>query len=702
MTDFLEQIVKNGQAYLDSIGQSEILQPDSNGEFRSAVDGAVWMAAVHGFRQTPLQGKVAFLTNWQQSATTDLTQIRNWAYQHPGCNFGSVADEHEIFEVDSLEVRKRFNGNFSNTLTVASSEGKGHRYYLPADVEHIAQNATKHGDFSLRKHNAYCVSPGSVHPTTGLQYRVVINVPMLKPTQDEIAFWRSERVEKDSASASQDEPIPSGKRNSTITSILGKARQVMAMDSEQLFQYGLSVNQQRCQPPLPDSEIRTIANSVARYNVKQIGQLVFPEDAVEEPVELSLTDESEIPVFDDSVITGIYRDTVDLVTNGTTIPRQFAFLAAKVFIGARMAGKITFQGLEADSSYYGAVIGTTGTSKGEAWRRTVEKVLNMPELTVLKPVVKIIYSADSGAGLRDAFFEPPQDLPMICYVDEATSLGHKAGEKKNPEILDHFVELADSHRISRVKAKHGKEKSARTHENARLSIYMCGQDGSTFMSAFAGRTKLGMFDRLYPEFTGPIEAGLLNPINESDIVALHAKINKLDFSGEMTMTDKVDMALEAFWMNQPPEIRRKIRLKKHLMLDMYMAAFGRGVRQAELEDLEVAQKIFKRQLVIRRVCFTGEVPDRVGFYTGKLKAIVDAMRKQLNHGKTWRQVARSIRDIQTMTNAFRDNELHVFERAWKSMSDHFKQVMVPAGNGQKYPKWVPMPFENEYWLPPGA
>src|SRR6266404_3960041 len=175
---------------------AEISQPDANGEFATPADGAVWMARVHHKRQLPLDGKAARLKEWDKNASADPKQIRKWSAEYPGCNFGSVADDGPIFEVDSLEVRKRFGQGFSQTLTVQSSESKGHRYYLPANVEHIAQNATKHGDFSLRKHNAYCVSPGSVHPQTGKQYRVVVNAPMLAPTPEEIAFWNSERVEK--------------------------------------------------------------------------------------------------------------------------------------------------------------------------------------------------------------------------------------------------------------------------------------------------------------------------------------------------------------------------------------------------------------------------------------------------------------------------------------------------------------------------
>lgn len=415
---------------------------------------------------------------------------------------------------------------------------------------------------------------------------------------------------------------------------------------------------------------------------------------------VDVPNEDAIPAFDTSAITGIYRNVVDLAVQGTTIPPQYAFLNAKIYFGARMAGKATFEGLDCDSSYYGSVIGVTGTSKGESWRRTMERILLNPQLTEARPHLKVIYGADSGAGLKDTFFDPPQELPVICYVDEVTSLGHKAGEKKNPEILDTIIELADSHRISRVLAKRGKGKSTRTHENARLSVYLCGQDGPAFMSAFSGKTKIGLFDRLYPEFTEPIEAGELPEIKQADIIELHTKIAQLDFNCQMTMSPDTKTSLESFWRGQPGEIRKKIRFKKYLMLDMYMTAFGCGRTVAEPEDLETAIKIFNRQLVIRRVCFTGEIPDRVGFYIGYLKRAEAWMHKRLAAGEPIAKVAMSLRDFQTESHSFRDNEGHIFNRAWAAFHDEWlTKVQITGANGHTYEKFVPVPREDETWLP---
>jgi hypothetical protein len=142
--------------------------------------------------------------------------------------------------------------------------------------------------------------------------------------------------------------------------------------------------------------------------------------------------DNEIPAFDDTVITGIFREIVDFVTAGTTIPRQFPFLAAKVYVGARMAaGGMTFEGVQDDPTMYGTPIGESGTSKGLSWERTIFQTLLLTELG--KRPVKVIYSFDSGAGLRDAFFDPPKELPARKPLFYA-GFCWRRGWESNPRI----------------------------------------------------------------------------------------------------------------------------------------------------------------------------------------------------------------------------------------------------------------------------
>lgn len=409
------------------------------------------------------------------------------------------------------------------------------------------------------------------------------------------------------------------------------------------------------------------------------------------------TREEIIPAFNPSVITGIYKEIVDLVCEGTTIPRQFAFLAAKVFLGARKANGMRFENLEDNSCYYGAVIAETGTGKGLSWKRVMNGLFKVTG--ILDCGVKIINSADSGAGLKDVFLEPPEHQPVICYIDEVTSLGHKGGDKKQPEIVDTIIELANSTSVSRTLATAKGRKTIRGTDHAHLSLYMCGQNGEVFMSSFAGRTKLGLYDRFYPEYSVPVEAGDLPEVSQGNAYHLLAKINNLNFTGRMTMSPQAKQKLADYWKNQPVEVRKKPRFKTYLALDMYDAAWSLGRMIAEPEDLDVAIRIFERQLVVRDVHFAEEVPDKIGLYIGKLKRITEEMRRRLNRGEDISQVAKSLRDLQTETRAYQSNEIVTFNMAWNNWKGQMAITKVRAANGHFYDKFVPVPNEDETWAP---
>jgi len=70
------------------------------------------------------------------------------------------------------------------------------------------------------------------------------------------------------------------------------------------------------------------------------------------------------------------------------------------------------------------------------------------------------------------------------------------------------------------------------------------------------------------------------------------------------MSPEAKRLLDDCWDSQSPETKKKARFRSNLKLDAYMSAFGRGLKVAEAEDAKVAIKIFERQLIIRRVCFT--------------------------------------------------------------------------------------------------
>ncbi len=734
----------------DAVKTQAVPQPDANGEFACPADGAIWMLVTHGIPQTILcgvdwssveekrRGKAPFLPAWQRSENTLKTveEIRTAAAKYHGCNFGSVFNKDTFaFEADTPPdgvptVRERFEkteGTFTSPLMIASSEGRGHRYYKwVIGIENIAQSieATKYGDFSIRVDGEQCVSPGSVHPRTRKQYKVISSGVIGVPSAQEIAFWNSERTEKKAPSAAPTRErrlLKHGQMHGAYVAEAGRLwnRGYEAEDvAEMTVRWTVANSEDSVDEDKVRKEALNVTTIYKRGEAPETAALVLNQTATSQtkagPLETTgerlshdtdddTYSEASIPQFDPSLMKGIYKEIVDELTRGTTLAPQFIYAIAKAIVGTLMAGKVKFEDLDVEPLTYLALCGPTGSGKGEAWRRMLKLLTAklIEGMLLSNPLscnagIKILNSADSGAGLKDAFFENPADQPIVCYIDEVASLGHKASEKKNPEIIDVMGELADSTSITRAKAKKsGRQSSAKTKDNAYLTVVMCGQNNEVFTSAFAGRTKVGWYDRLVPEYGVPQEPGNLPQIDDAVATRLLTKLSKLPYSGTMTVSSEASSCLDLFWATLEPEVRTVARLKKQLKLDAYLMAFGRGAKAAELSDIEDAIKTFKRQVAIRRVMFRGEVPNRVGFYLGLIKELTEWMRRRLAEGIPEAQVARSWRDYELKTNARRNNEEDVFGRAMETHAKHhLYKVPVKAKNGHTYERYLPLPEDE--------
>lgn len=424
----------------------------------------------------------------------------------------------------------------------------------------------------------------------------------------------------------------------------------------------------------------------------------------------------QIAEFDEAMVTGVFRDLVDAVCEGTTIPRQFGLLATKAIACCILTNfKIKLEDCESARTYF-CSFGATGSGKGLVFRRLQQIVRKAQK--VHGDFVKIITAVDSEAGLRDAFFELPEgerNVPILFFVDEVKTLGQKADGKKNPEIVSGIIEMANSTTVSRAKSKKNKkDSSTKVREDSWLLVYMCAQDGDAYALAFPRTKTQGMTDRFIPEYTTKVRPGRLPEPNEikgvQAIGSMLETAKKIAGCGTGMITDpKLQGQLDQIWNSLPEEFQTSPRLLQQFRLEMYLAAFSRASAVVEKQDLDVAVKALNRQVPIRQVVFAEEIPNQVAIYVKRLKEIHGGILQRLRKtpadaedkqkiGKI-RDEALSVPQLMTLTQAYKENDLQSFDQAWRVSRKLWTDVQVPGKNGHAYEKFLPTPAEDDVWLP---
>ena len=222
------------------------------------------------------KSKEPLFDRWQELASIDPIQIDKWDEEYPNANCASVAQGKIggiwFFEVDNDTVIPRMEADtgqsLPSTTTVKSSPKRGHIYFKQSlasiSMGNLAQGFVKNGDWSARVNNTYCVSPGSIHPKGGT-YDLISNEEIVEAPQFLIDWMTSQKIDK--KKIIEDDGVSfftEGRRNDFLTSVGGGLRHA-GLDYEGILAGLLRVNELRCRPPLPESEVQTIAASCARY-----------------------------------------------------------------------------------------------------------------------------------------------------------------------------------------------------------------------------------------------------------------------------------------------------------------------------------------------------------------------------------------------------------------------------------------------------
>jgi hypothetical protein len=571
--------------------------------------------------------KTAFLGNWQELATIDSKKIEEWDAEYPDANGACVARPDGVWflEIDRdgylQQIEKETGQKIPLTFMVRSSPGRGHFYFKQTDKS-IAMGNVKVKDehdgtelFSARVHNAYVVAPGSYHPTSGLRYDTLRDIDII-PAPDWLVDWcvakRGSSVEEPSRPITghieldDDSPIKEGGRNNTLCSILGKARQVLSMTKEQLYEYGLSVNRNRCFPPLPDSEVRTIANSVGGYAVKESGTALLNgreigAAAVEPAFERLEIPAVPYPKFPIEIMKGtsLYDGLVAPVCAVNSRYPEFMFMPAMVVMLNYLALKVQIIGKESlIPSFYMVSIGRKGRVIKSSSVNDAIKYLSVVGIVKYAGGLKnaegksLVWTAGSTEGLGLEMGRTNCKNAVLFY-DELSTLVSKAGVESS-SLKSNLLTMYESGLFSNT-IKSRKETFSFEPGTYCTSLIACTTD-KNFHAQWANMSggSSGLDERFFflyqPEILVP-----LTPYKEVNTVVAASKtkalIDKAVNQGKFSIVDETVMENEI----------NKLGNRTATRVDKMALYFAVDMGKTEIDEscVERAMAIAKYELAVK-------------------------------------------------------------------------------------------------------
>ena len=439
-----------------------------------------------GLSVVPLKprSKIAFMDNWPDAASSDPEQIQKWNQQWPDANCACVAkpDGIWILELDSPEAWTRIEAETGKkiplTYRVRSRPGRGHIYFKSTPeavaVGNLAQSYVKHGDWSARIFNQYVVSANSIHPLSGLPYEVVSDAPIIEAPSWLLNWMAGQKVAKKNSGITDGGPIPDGQRNSSLASIAGKLRHV-GLSAEEIETSLLRINGERCKPPLPNEDVKTIAGSIGRYAVGQdttvliggipAGTQVRPQVQSQVQVydleDIPKFEKTPYPRFPEWVMKGtsIYNGLVAPYCEKNSRYPEYMFMPAMALLLNYIGTRVRIAEKNWSASLYMVLIGRRGIVHKSASVQDAIKYFEYCGLaTHAGPNVKnaegkiLIFQVGSTEGLGIEMARTNCKNAVLFY-DELSTLTNKAGIDGS-SMISHLLSIYESGKFSNgIKAR---------------------------------------------------------------------------------------------------------------------------------------------------------------------------------------------------------------------------------------------------------
>lgn len=220
-------------------------------------------------------GKHPRTKNGVKEASKVPAQIREWWGAHPHANIGIATGRISgiiVIDVDGEEGEESLAnlesdyGPLPDTWEQLTGGGGRHIVLRRMDWAKVKNRVRLAPGLDVRADDGYIVAEPSVHSSGRMYYWEIEHLPEEIPLADVPAEWAELFREQPREYHKTELPanFPQGERN-TLLFKLGASLRARGLSDAALLAALREENRSRCQPPLEDREVQTIATSCARY-----------------------------------------------------------------------------------------------------------------------------------------------------------------------------------------------------------------------------------------------------------------------------------------------------------------------------------------------------------------------------------------------------------------------------------------------------
>lgn len=240
-------------------------------------DAALALAAA-GTAIFPCRGKLPAISKLEggkgfKDATNCEATIVAWWIKYKNANIGMpTGGINQVFVLDidgpeaeaALAALEAQHGKLPSTRTVRTRPGRRQLYFRqPRDTTVRCTVSKLAPKLDVRGDGGYVMVPPSIHPHTRKPYIFLDDREPAEPPPWLIELVCDVTTAK--PEAERENTIPEGTRNGSLASLGGVMRRVN-FSHDAILAALLKTNQEKCKPPLPESEVRRIAESISRYS----------------------------------------------------------------------------------------------------------------------------------------------------------------------------------------------------------------------------------------------------------------------------------------------------------------------------------------------------------------------------------------------------------------------------------------------------